>query len=132
MIDLLRMVPSCEYLEFRVSESEKERAAEYLVRASREGLSIEEVRNVVEMLCSFDYEPHCNQKNSVCVVMESPVIALQDFGGMYQPFLHTLANSSRIEDCPERVLPEVNADGMETLTSFLLRHIAMEKPDNVG
>lgn len=128
-MDMNRQIISCRHLELRSREKDRGIVESYICEIKQDDTTAEEREEYIlglfgeGMPCGRYYEPYCKKKDSVCVVIESPVMSQQHTGGMYQPITITIANSTRIKECEDRDFPEDSHDGTEPLDNLLLKHL---------
>lgn len=132
---IMETFPACDHLELRVSGADKARVSSLLSALhtqpaeGEEGLGIEEINSLVRRLLALRYEPYCTQEESVCVAMESPVMSMQHYGGLYQTGEQTLGFSFHIRHCKIREHSVLDDSGEETVYRFILDHIKVD-PEN--
>jgi hypothetical protein len=95
-------IPSCEYLEMRPLERYDFIVTDFLKGCIDQTITIEDfLMKAFMMEGGIPWEPYCAKRDSGCIVLESPVISMQGYQGLYQLLLFTLVNSGRIEGCDD-------------------------------
>ena len=74
------------------------------------------------------YEPYCRKHDCPCVVLESPVVSMREYGmeGFYQALMITV-NNPKMDRCEDRQIPEDSMDGKEPLDVFLKKRMQRSK-----
>jgi len=128
-------VRTCEHLRLIPPEAEQRDSEIYLYEIKDADTLEERMIYVKEFLGTSPpgrriFKPYCEKRKSLCVVMESPVISMQRFGGLFQPFSITVSKSIMIESCEDRKLPEASIDRREPIDVFLLKHVQIVEGSN--
>lgn len=121
-----KLFPACMHLELRLPQIEREGVTPYLTGIKKGDRNIKALWQFITNCgtpITRKYEPYCAKTGEVCVVLESPIISMQETGGAYQELLVTLTNTNRIEECKDRVIPSNAIEGLFLQETFILNGI---------
>jgi hypothetical protein len=117
-------VPACKYLALRPIKKDMESARFHLLyfleQEEYEEMDDDDIKEHVDGLLSLSYRPICEKNKEVCVVLESPVMSMKQYGELAAPMPIILKNSRRLDECSDREFPENSGIGSQLLPTYLM------------